>query len=322
MSRRRRAAFTLVELLVVIAIIGVLIALLLPAVQAAREAARRAQCSNNLKQLALAAHNFHDVYRQLPPGNLGPIPQGPAPPYNGRQWTSCLAFCLPGLDLKMVYEPLDSDRALFGNISLFDVNLMGTEYWRRPNAWAYAQTRIPPLMCPSDKADEPSDPFALLHTYYDGEYHLHAVFFANNAGRVLGRTNYLGCAGWIGKVDEVQADMWQGAFYNRSKIDFGSIKDGTSNILLFGEAIGGTQDPRYAYAWIGCGIMPTAWGLNPDMSDPNNPVYGWYQFSSNHPGGVQFAAGDGSAHLIARSVDPTLFHRLGAIGDGASTQWP
>ena len=119
-----RKAFTLVELLVVIAIIGLLIALLLPAVQAAREAARRADCSNRVKQLGLAAHNFHDAYRRFPPGYLGPIPQAPSPPFAG-QSNGSLTFLLPYLELGAVYEKLDEDRQNYGDISLFDINQVG-----------------------------------------------------------------------------------------------------------------------------------------------------------------------------------------------------
>ncbi len=110
MTRSRRGAFTLVELLVVITIIGILIALLLPAVQAAREAARRTQCSNNLKQIGLAAHNFEQANGRFPPGYLGPIPQSnstSAAEFSTQvQQMGCLSFLLPFMELSNVGDLL------------------------------------------------------------------------------------------------------------------------------------------------------------------------------------------------------------------------
>ena len=139
-GQRGRAAFTLVELLVVITIIGILIALLLPAVQAAREAARRSQCCNNLKQIGLAAHNFENAMRRFPPGYLGPIPQA-AYSYGGQQ-VGCLAFLLPYLECGNVWALMDpdADKALHKGISLFDIAKYDDSlarqnhdgYWTRP----------------------------------------------------------------------------------------------------------------------------------------------------------------------------------------------
>src|SRR6186997_2133216 len=107
-SRGSRKGFTLVELLVVIAIIGVLVALLLPAVQAAREAGRRTSCSNNLRQVGLAAHQFNDVYERLPPGYLGPMPHDTWPAHmNDNQYVGSLAYLLPFAEQKQVYDLID-----------------------------------------------------------------------------------------------------------------------------------------------------------------------------------------------------------------------
>ncbi|MFI4874195.1 MAG: type II secretion system protein, partial [Blastopirellula sp. JB062] len=119
-SQRHRQAFTLVELLVVIAIIGVLIALLLPAVQAAREAARRSQCSNNLKQMGLALHNFHDTFGRFPPGasdNSTPFGNGYTSP-GGHSW---MAYSMPFLELGSAYDSCD-----FPNRSFYDSHLEDT----------------------------------------------------------------------------------------------------------------------------------------------------------------------------------------------------
>jgi prepilin-type N-terminal cleavage/methylation domain-containing protein len=106
--RNPRQAFTLVELLVVVAVIGMLVALLLPAVQAAREAARRTQCQNRLKQLGLAAHMFHDTHRRLPPGYLGPDEPIPVPPVSDfRQFVGTLPYLLPQMELSQVHDRIE-----------------------------------------------------------------------------------------------------------------------------------------------------------------------------------------------------------------------
>ena len=162
MERRMRKAFTLVELLVVITIIGILIALLLPAVQAAREAARRTQCSNNLKQVGLAAHNFQNMNRRFPPGFLGAL--SPATdPSNNAQYAGSLVYLLPFMEFNNIWDPLDKEMATSGgSISVTDNAKAGVGFPSRPTPWSMAQMRIGTFTCPSDTPYEKHNPLVLI----------------------------------------------------------------------------------------------------------------------------------------------------------------
>ncbi len=312
MERVVRRGFTLVELLVVLAILGVLMALLLPAIQRAREAARRAHCANSLKQLSLAAHHFHDANRYLPPGYLGAPVQycQPSPLCYWAQFTSCLVLLLPHLEQRPPYDQCDADKASFGNVSLFDVEKVGTPWNQRTQAPIVAQTRMSAFLCPSD------DPYKkmalyLFHGCLSPGYWF-PTFFAfgmpAGSGSQIGRTNYLACEGHTGCVGNASFDFWRGAMYNRSQNPFAVVRDGTSNTLLFGEVMGGTSSPEMSFVWFGVGAMPTYGGLNPPKS--------WWQFNSWHDGVVHFSLVDGAVRPIAITIDPAVYKNLGAMADG------
>jgi prepilin-type N-terminal cleavage/methylation domain-containing protein len=317
MNRTPRGAFTLVELLVVITIIGILIVLLLPAVQAAREAARRTQCANHLKQIGLAAHHFENAYGRFPSGYLGPIPEGPTPPNWDAQFMGTLAQLLPYMEMQSLFDQLDLDKPAHKNISVFDVDHKGDPWWSRTQyLWPAAQARIPSFICPSDTPYDNGnhDPWAALVEF---PYTYMAIYLSPaGAGDVLGRTNYLGSAGLMGVIGDSYYDSWRGVFWNRSKTDFRDITDGASNTLLFGEAMGGREanGSGHSYTWIGAGPMVTYWSLGEDT--------GWAQFSSNHPQVVQFCMADGAVRAISKVTDPDIFNHMGAEDDGEPFKMP
>ncbi len=330
---RRRVGFTLVELLVVIAIIGILVGLLLPAVQAAREAARRMQCTNNLKQLALAAHNFESAHKRFPPGYFGSdytktISDAAADIPTGRQWVGALPFLFPYLEQATIYsvfpQGLELDPAkLVSSVPVADRPRFDPWWFNddedptdMDSCWDAAQFRLSFLLCPSDDAYSNTVANASrVHTYgaaggTSGTITIRG--FSVSDTPTLGRTNYLGVAGGMGKTGSTW-ETWLGIFSNRSKTKFGDISDGTSNTLLFGEVTGVWTDSTKPSGreWsftMNNGPIPTAWGVG-------GHVYN--QFNSMHSGKVvNVAMSDGSVHGVSPSTELTVFRSLSGMKDG------
>jgi prepilin-type N-terminal cleavage/methylation domain-containing protein/prepilin-type processing-associated H-X9-DG protein len=331
----QRRAFTLVELLVVIAIIAALMALLLPAVQKVREAANRMLCSSNLRQIGIAAHNYHGDYGRLPPGYYGPLRRNGGtlvePDEDPRRgpWVGCLAPLLPYLEQDNLYKLLWKTPVNYPNPvpeppgPIIVLNLGEERYgwWMASGNLqpATSQVRLKMLKCPSDTVDEATTIGVIMAVHVANgrfaELDPEDVL-AKSYADTFGRTSYTGVAGAAGNSDAFNAySAWEGVMCNRSDLTLGqlSVQDGTSNTLMFGEGLGGNGvgARQHAWAWFGVGAIGTGYGLGrsniPANTDP--PALGatpppgqdgaqWYRFSSRHPAGVNFCFGDGSVRML------------------------
>ncbi|HUY31481.1 MAG TPA: DUF1559 domain-containing protein [Pirellulales bacterium] len=280
----RRHAFTLVELLVVIAVVGLLLALLLPAVQAARETARRGQCTNNLKQMGLACQSYHDSLMSFPPGYCASISyvDGQTDTTPGWGWA---AFILPQIE----------QCAVKGNIH-FSLPV------EDPRNNPAVQSNIGVYLCPSDSL--PPRPF----TIPDG---------AGNPLAVAAPSSYAGCIG--GDSSGVSDATGLGIFYRNSGTRISDVRDGTSTTILVGEKAWANAQGVWAGAvnrgvclrgkYNPCPANGAAWDPAPALvlshSHLNNPLTdpdgGLDDFSSNHVAGSNFVFADASVHFI-RSV--------------------
>jgi prepilin-type N-terminal cleavage/methylation domain-containing protein/prepilin-type processing-associated H-X9-DG protein len=323
---QRANGFTLVELLVVIAIIGVLIAITLPAVQAARESARRTSCTNNLKQIGTAAQNFHSARNAFPVGSESK--QWPAAPSNA--WTfyrwSALAHLTPYLEESNAYNSLDLSVPLYGlNLDVTPQNAYG------------AALVVPSFLCPSDTAQIISKKFA--------------------------PTNYAACAGTgAGGGSPLNTD---GIFYVNSHTRMSQILDGSSHTVLVSESVLGTPngspipkdfhvDYKFTFsvpltearcnttqlwneadgrgfAWVSgelrCALYNHHYLPNESVPDCLGVVlvggpqmeytpFGWRTARSRHTGGVNVLMADGAVRFVDDAVDPAVWQALATRNGG------
>jgi prepilin-type N-terminal cleavage/methylation domain-containing protein len=326
--------FTLVELLVVIAIVGILVAMLLPAVQAAREAARRTQCTNNLKQFGLALHSYESTHRSLPPGNIV-SPDGSTVYANG------LVMLFPYFEqanLASLYDP--------------------TQPWFM-HASNVAKTAIPLFVCPSN-----SKPNPFTVTGFSA--------FGVPVGDTFGATDYVFCKG-SGDANcmERLSPAERGAFFTNRGTRLAQILDGASNTIAMGEGAGGGrwllcrgagctipfngvhgQVPA-TNPWItgglGASFLESAgilvsgiWGctVEPPNKSPvtdsfidlaaihdcrssaNGGPHSTANFRSDHSGGVFFLFADDSVHFIPERIDLLTYRRLSTIAEGLPAALP
>jgi len=319
----KRHGFTLIELLVVIAIIAMLVSLLLPAVQQAREGARRAQCKNNLKQIALAAHNFESAHGHLPPGfnatGTGPngIIRTGATDLTGSR-TGPLPHLLPYIDQAAVFNGINPNQ-LNPDAAGASQTFWGTEPTTRDAAFA----KISLFICPSN-SPSPYQNTGILNTglvaYATSSTATSGTFVgfgspyaATTGGRLyrdMGRTNYAGVAGWIGETGSPTLDRYKGIFFRRSKTRFRDITDGTSNTLMFGEVIGDLRadgNLLQAFTWMGTNCHPTGFGTMVNRYTSGQTLL--YRFAGPHLGIIQFAMADGSIRAININMDQNILRQ-------------
>ncbi|MCA9195427.1 MAG: DUF1559 domain-containing protein [Planctomycetales bacterium] len=295
----KRYGFTLVELLVVIAIIGILVGLLLPAVQAAREAARRMQCSNNLKQLGLAALNYESAYKKMPPNHIWARQNGNnvANNANVEAW-GWNVLLMPFMEQTNLYNQLRVSQ-----MSLADL-LAGITVAERK---AMLEQDIATFRCPSDAAEAQ----AKSARHWNGGWGARA---GGHNRWESGLTNYITNRGTRNQRQLVNDT--HGMFMEMRSIKLGDITDGTSNTFSIGE-----RDSRWGRAgtWPGVrnpngsgmrGIYMNTATVRPPLNS-TQPPYTWSSntvgagagFSSLHTGGAQFVYVDGSVHFVTQNID-------------------
>ena len=342
---RLRPAFTLVELLVVIAIIGILVALLLPAVQAAREAARRMSCSNNSKQLGLALHNYHDTFKVFP-ANMDGSSNGPN--QSGGQWNqfrismSWIVHTLPFIEQGPLFNQFDFTKDPQG------------KFVDNPQNRPLRQTVIAGLACPSSPHPNPLPNRGQIDYEFTAGWEVSGgrTDYKGNMGYVwtgwrdcLATTSPFGTqtAGWVDAGTPASSVPNGGLFFFNGSVKIAQIIDGTANtVAVFEDAnwYGGTSNtPSTAYTseygmtglWVApLGAantidgpinafppQPTAAGMGYNLRDPRGT-----NWSSMHPGGGMCTMADGSVQFVTQTIDMNVLKAIASRNGGESQTLP
>ncbi len=313
----RRRGFTLIELLVVMAIISTLVSLLLPAVQNAREAARRAQCKNNLKQIALALHNYHDQHLVFPPGSIASTPPssvvicgsgtgfGAVDVWSeagsaaaGTHGTSWLLRILPQIEQTSVFKQWN-----------FSKNVLGNE--------SAAKRNFPIFFCPTRRSEvRGGDEQAIMFQNWEQG--------GTDYGGSLGGCNgYHNCGtheSWQVATGRRPLSTCKGIFWVNSRVTFSSIKDGTSHTAMIGEvqrlrATSGPYDHRTSQDGWAVGASSTHFSTCSDgCVGINGPHF--EEPGSDHPMGAHFGLADGSVRFCSENMNVFVLAALGSMANG------
>lgn len=336
---KRKSAFTLVELLVVIAIIGILVALLLPAVQAAREAARRMSCSNNLKNLALACLNYEATIKKFPisvhqwdeevdcdgkrlgpPGGSRDISKG-GDGYSGKGW---IVDVLPYLEQQQLYDGMKP--GFTGN---FNRRGAGRGMGLRDVRQNYVNQQLPVLTCPSDQSAVPSTeqwwwaPTQIATTSYKGNIGDSIITGTANSddsrtsgSRTSGPFGNAGPDG-VGSPDCHNTSEYTGIFSRNTHfrpLSLRKVVDGNSQTFMIGEGVVSQDFHSPAFFadgdWATCGIPINVFFLDLTLADLKAEWFKTRGFKSLHPGGVYFAMVDGSVQFINEDITTRTYRAL------------
>lgn len=331
---RRLRGFTLVELLVVIAIIGILVALLLPAIQAAREAARRTQCNNNMKNIAVAMHNYHDTHGVLPSGTIDAASSASTMAAHQNRLLNHTGhmLLLPFIEQQALHDEINFNIASSGYIDNAGPVVGG---WPNSNT-PLMKTLLPAYLCPSDRGDERGIQRRTDAQNYiaDGQRH----------------TNYLLCAGGHGTgwpdhhtwqtygeskshlPDGRKSIRYRGAFGHNGAARFRDFIDGQSNTIVLCETtIANRRHTAYENFWGGYRRHNTFACNHPNLN-PNHVNNRRYHINgrfsatdsrhhvnvtaSFHPGGAHYAFGDGSVSFLAEEMDHSTYAILTRLASG------
>jgi prepilin-type N-terminal cleavage/methylation domain-containing protein/prepilin-type processing-associated H-X9-DG protein len=334
MTRHGRRGFTLIELLVVIAIIGALVALLLPAVQSARESARRMQCVNNMKQLGLAVQNYHDIHNSLPLGRIWkPLPGNPFPTFfAGAQNTTWFTLMLPQFEQLGLYNAYNCDLGIEG----IPVGGVPAGFWANSTV---VKTKLGLFQCPSDSSRAFAAPYPGFGTL-EASRGNYAVSWGNTQ---WGQANSVG-----GTPTQNTPVVYRRSAFGHQVVRLSEIQDGTSQTVFTGELVqGGQYDSRGLIwsvgsnfttrytpnGWVDYYGVPVAPGSEGDQegvgfcfSEPGlglpcgNVPYPYLDnflgSRSRHPGGVNAGFGDGSVRFVKNSISPPIWIALNSIAGG------